>query len=149
MIHTQKPFDFNPWYHTVSVFIFSPEGKVLFLRRGEDKSEGGKFGTPGGKKEKNETSSQTAIREIFEETGIDIKEKELKLFRQVFVRYPDHDFVFEMFESHPKKLEDVRINLGEHSEFTWATLDDALKTLPLVKDMDACIKLFKNFRQSV
>lgn len=143
MIFEKKPKDFNPWYHTVCVFILNPRNEVLFLRRGDRKSEGGKFGTPGGKKEENETSTQTAIREVFEEMGITIKESELKPFRQVFVKYPNHDFVFEMFECSLGKIDDVRINLNEHSEFAWATLDEALETLPLVKDMDSCIRLFK------
>lgn len=143
MIFKNKPKDFNPRYHTVSVFIFNPEEQVLFLRRDKTKREGGKFGTPGGKKEKNETSAQTAAREILEETGIAIGEKELKPFKLVFVKYPDHDFIFEMFESSLNFTPQVQINQSEHSEYQWSTLDDALKSLPLVKDMDECIRLFK------
>ena len=143
MIFEEKPSDFNPWYHTVSVFLSTPGEKVLFLKRGKDKSEGGKFGTPGGKKEKNETSVRTAVREIFEETGIAINEKELKPFKLVFVKYPDHDFIFEMFESSLNSVPQVQINQNEHSEYVWVSLDDALKSLPLVKDMDECIRLFK------
>lgn len=143
MLFEEKPKDFNPRYHTVSVFMLDLKNKVLFLRRGETKSEGGKFGTPGGKKENNETSLQTAVREVFEETGITIRENELKPFNKVFVKYPDHDFIFEMFEYRLGKSNDVQISLSEHSEFAWATLDEALETLPLVKDMDSCIKLFK------
>lgn len=143
MIFEEKPSDFNPWYHTVSIFLSAPGGEVLFLKRGKNKSEGGKFGTPGGKREKNETSIQTIIRELKEETGIDIAEKDLKPFKLVFVKYPDHDFLFEMFESSLSFIPDVKINPQEHSEFTWITLDEALNNLPLVKDMNTCISLFK------
>lgn len=144
MIFEEMPENFNPWYHTVTAFIFNPKGEVLFLRRGATKREGGKFGIPGGKREENEKSIQTVIREIREETGINMTGKDLKACKTVHVRYDDHDFLFEMFETSLDHKPEVKININEHSEFIWATLEEALEKLPLVQDMDSCIKLFKS-----
>lgn len=142
MIFSEKPKNFNPRYHTVCVFMFNLKGEALFLKRASNKSEGGKFGIPGGKREKDETSLNTGVREVKEETGIDIDENDLKSFKTVYVKYPEHDFIFEMFETEFFTEGNVLIN-PEHSEFKWVTLDQALKNLPLVRDMDECIKLFK------
>lgn len=54
--------------------ILNNEGKVLLLHRNTSKRI--QWETPGGKIENNETPEQTAIREIREELGIDIKIKE-------------------------------------------------------------------------
>ncbi len=142
MIFEEKPEVFEPWYHTVSVFLSNSKGEFLFLRRGQDKHEGGKFCTPGGKKEENETNVETVIREIKEETGIDLNKKDLKYFKKLYVKYPDHDFLFEMFEAKLDYDPQVRLKLDEHSEFVWATLDEAMN-LPLVLDGTSCIRLFK------
>jgi len=53
----------------VGVFIRNKEGKILLEKR----SDNGLWGLPGGKVEPGETIENTAIREVKEETGFDIK----------------------------------------------------------------------------
>lgn len=143
MIFEEKPKDFSPWYHTVTVFLSNSKGQFLFLRRGDDKHEGGKFCTPGGKREKGEKSLATIIREVEEEAGIKLEEKDLRHFKQIYVKYPDHDFSFEMFEAKLDYDPEVKLKLDEHSEFVWTTLDGAVEKLPMVRDGISCIRLFK------
>ena len=47
--HESVPIDFNPAFEVVSCFV-EHNGEILLLHRNNDKSEGGKWGTPGGRK---------------------------------------------------------------------------------------------------
>ena len=50
--------------------LFNDEGKVLLQKRGDS----GKWGFPGGAIELGETPEETAVRELKEETGLDVKD---------------------------------------------------------------------------
>lgn len=58
-----------------TVLVFNRQGKILAVSRKEDKND---FGLVGGKTDYNETVIHSAIRELKEETGLDIKECDLK-----------------------------------------------------------------------
>jgi ADP-ribose pyrophosphatase YjhB (NUDIX family) len=53
----------------VSAVIFDGDGKVLLHRR----SDNGQWGLPGGSVEIGETVSQALVREVKEETGLDVR----------------------------------------------------------------------------
>lgn len=56
--------------------IFNEKGQVLLQRRSDD----GLWGNPGGSMDLGETIYETIIREIKEETNLDIKKENLKIF---------------------------------------------------------------------
>lgn len=62
---------FDRWLlpHASCVLLMNNDGQVLAVSRKDDAT---KFGLPGGKNEKNESDLYTAVRELKEETGIDI-----------------------------------------------------------------------------
>lgn len=140
MIYFQKPADFKPLFEVVSCFC-EYEDKILLLLRGNNSPQSNTWGAPAGKQEAKETSSAAMLRELKEETGFVIKEKELRFYETVFVRYESHDFIYHMFFVKFKTQPEVLIDKNEHKDFCWVTPQNALQ-LPLVKDMDACIKLF-------
>ena len=67
-----------------SCILLIDEKNKLFLSVSlkTDKTD---FNLPGGKVEKGETFKQAAIREMKEETGLDILEKDLIMFQEDFV----------------------------------------------------------------
>lgn len=57
------------------LLIFNEKGQVLLQRRSDD----GLWGNPGGSMDLGETIYDTIIREIKEETNLDVKEEDLEL----------------------------------------------------------------------
>lgn len=76
------------------VIIFNKKNEVLLLKRSEKvDSFRGLWGFPGGKREDGELSLEAAVREVKEETDLDILKKDLTY---VFTmrRTPDKDILF-------------------------------------------------------
>ncbi len=68
--------------------IFDEVGRVLLQRRGDSRL----WGFPGGAVELGETPEQAAIREVKEETGLDVKAvRLLGVYTDMDMRYPNGD----------------------------------------------------------
>jgi len=117
------------------------DGKILLVLRLPNKSEGGKWGVPAGKMDPGETPLEAIIREIKEETAMTITPQEASFFETYYVRYPEYDFVYNVFHAQVPANQEARINPDEHQEYRWATPQVALK-MPLVNHQDDCVKFF-------
>lgn len=146
MIHRETPDDFESRFDVVSCFI-EVNGQVLLLHRQDDKSEGNRWGIPAGKVEEGETELEAMVREIKEETGLDIPSEQINYFDKVYVRYPEHDFVYHMLHTKLGSQPSIALSNREHKDFSWVLPQDALK-MPLVLDEDACIKLFYGIEEN-
>ena len=93
---------------------------VTKYKKGNKKE--GYYDIPGGKIEEGEIPKQTAIREMKEETGIEIQN--LKYKGIMTIEYPDRMFIFDTFitkeyEGEPQEFEE---NTSE-----WIDIDELLK----------------------
>ena len=140
MIYREIPEEFEPRFDVVSCFV-EANGEVLFLHRQDNKSEGNRWGIPAGKIEEGETELEAMVREIREETGLDIPAEKIAYFNKVYVRYPEYDFVYHMLYTKLDSRPIILLDEREHKDFSWVLPQAALK-MPLVLDEDACIKLF-------
>jgi 8-oxo-dGTP diphosphatase len=52
--------------------LFNPQGEILLLQRHPDNLGGKLWGMPGGRREPGEAIEQTALRELQEETGLEL-----------------------------------------------------------------------------
>lgn len=139
MLFLQTPPDFVPKYQTVGCFCHYQD-KILLLKRQRNKREGDKWGLPAGKVEQNETQNQAILREIQEETGFRIKDDQVKFLTTAYIRYPDHDFIFHIYQTDLEDKKVPKIDPTEHQSFRWATPKAAL-TMDLVKDFGQIIKM--------
>lgn len=139
MIHKTPPENFQPKFEVVSCHI-DCNGKLLLLHRADHKSAGDQWGVPAGKVDPGEDIYSAVYRETKEETGLDIPLENIHFRKTVFVRYPDYDFVYHIFQTELDTESEVIINIEEHKDFRWATPSEALE-MNLVPDEDACIKL--------
>ena len=76
----------------VGVWIFNPSGQVLMGQR-LSKHGNGTWAPPGGHLEFGETPVMTAIREVMEETGLDISMESIQEFAWTNDIYPDKHYV--------------------------------------------------------
>lgn len=105
--------------------IFDREGKILVLRRsGAAPSNPGKWDFPGGDLEFGEDAIDGIIREIREETGLEVKN--LNLFDVESHINKDGDF-WVTIAYIAKAVSDKVILSYEHDEFKWLTAEDFLK----------------------
>ena len=105
--------------------IFNREGKILVLRRsGTALSNPGKWDFPGGDLEFGEDAIGGIIREIREETGLEVKN--LNLFDVESHINKEGDF-WVTIAYIAKAVSDKVILSYEHDEFKWLTDEDFLK----------------------
>lgn len=138
-VYLEPTPQFKPCVEIASVYI-EYEDQILILHRQNNKSEGNKWGIPGGKVEKNETPLQAALREALEETGFDLSKHPIETFKTVYIEYDEKKHI--VYHAFRTQLQGdpgaVKINFNEHKGFTWVKPSDALK-MELMQEEDTCI----------
>ncbi len=129
-VSTEPPEGFNPTVEVAGCYCEWTD-RILFLKRHPEKVQGGMWGVPAGKMEKNETPQVTVIREVHEEVGLNINDGTLKVVGQLYCCLPHVHYVYHMFRKRFTLLPEVTLELKEHLEMRWVTLEEAF-TLPLI-----------------
>ena len=98
------------------------DNEVVVTKYKKGNKKEGYYDIPGGKIEEGESPKQTAIREMKEQTGIEIQN--LKYKGIMTIEYPDRLFIFDTFitkeyEGEPQEFEE---NTSE-----WIDIDELLK----------------------
>lgn len=140
MIYLEKPEQFSPRFEVVSCFVKHGEHFLLLLRQ-PHKPQGNTWGVPAGKVEQRENIQQAMVRELFEETNLQIQPETLNYFTKVFVTFPEYDFVYHIFSTELQDKSLVAIDPLAHQTYRWVSPIEAL-SMNLIQDEDACIKLF-------
>jgi len=98
------------------------DDKVVVTKYKQGNKKEGYYDIPGGKIEDGEIPKQTAIREMKEETGIDIKS--LKSKGIMTIEYPDRKFIFDTFISNEYKGEPQEF---EENTSEWIKIEELLQ----------------------
>lgn len=141
MIYTTPPENFNPKVKVAACFI-EYGNEVLFLHRAEHVSQGGTWGIPGGKINKNETPEQAVYREIQEECQIKLTNP--VFLQTVYIRYPDFDYEYYMFKEIVTAKPEVTLDVNESQGYRWLVreeVDELELANRLILDEMPCIKL--------
>ncbi len=115
---------------TVGALIFNRENKVLLV---ESERWGGKYVIPGGHVDLGERIEETVLREVKEETGLDVYDLEFVMMQECiydegFYRKMHYIFLDYACKTDARE-EDVVLN-HEAQAFTWVTPEQALE-MPL------------------
>ncbi len=100
------------------------KGKILILLRNYPLTQGNTWGLPAGKNKPGESSLQTAVREVFEETGYKANPELFEYVRNFDWHFPDIEIIFPTYLLRISKQFDVKLNPDEHSEYKWLTPQD-------------------------
>jgi ADP-ribose pyrophosphatase YjhB (NUDIX family) len=109
--------------YSTSVQIRDPRGNYLWIRRSSTApSRAGEYEHPGGHAERGETAKEAARREIREETGIKIRDDELRLIERTTGPKGDHvTYSYTIRKAVRPKLS------FEHDHFVWSPQAPALE----------------------
>lgn len=102
----------------VATVVIVDQNKILILKRSKISSSPGLWNFPGGSVEKGETIAGAAVREVKEESNLEILPKDMRYLGYIIRgNLQVHIFVTDVF------LNMVKIN-HESDDFDWVSLDE-------------------------
>ena len=119
------------------------KNSILLCKRSESSPMSGYWSIFAGSIEKGESSMSCAVRELKEESGIDISIEKIKYVKTI---YGDSDFSMNIYMSEFDRLVEPSLN-DEHTEYGWFSIDD-LHLFPYDIDINLveCIQKYKRSR---
>lgn len=126
------------------VVIKHPEENkfLLLIRNPNDKSRPGDCDIPGGSVENGELHEEALLREVNEETGIEIYDIVPVVVSTRYDKNDDKYFIYIGYGATAKDVK-VKINPEEHSDYTWTTLREFQEKAPNHILMDQILKVIK------
>lgn len=140
MLYERKPKSFKTDFTAAGCFL-EFAGKILVLKRQDNKIAPNTWCLPGGKINTSMNVKNEIIREIQEETQLKITSSNISLFKKVYIVLFKLSYPYYIFNSILEKSSKIKTNPREHKDFCWVTSKEALK-MNLIEDLDKCIKLF-------
>ena len=117
--------------------------KLLMVLRDVSRPQGNTWCIPGGKLEDGEDAQEAVVRELFEETGLEVADG-LQFVGTLYVRaLKDH--AFHVFSKPFTRLPVIALDASELCEARWVTLSEALE-LPLIGGGTECLRHFEEWR---
>ena len=142
IVFTKRPQNFAPKFE-IAVLYGEAHGKFLFLLRQDHESSPNKWCLPGGGIHARETPQQCLVRETKEETGVVLEPAGISRKNNFFIKHPEYlDYVVHPFYYQFPKKPVVRVNLEEHKDFCWVSIEEALD-LDLILGGAEQLQIFK------
>lgn len=137
-VHQSRPKDFCSVGSVVACFVEVGD-TLLFVKRATHTSQGGLWCVPGGKLEQGESAEAATIRELQEETGIQLDA--VRFISHCFVERPDLQYELHLFAARLDGYPDIDLDVAENSEYRWLTIQEGLE-LPLIIAGPQTIKIY-------
>ena len=116
-----EAFAEGEYYVCAEVWVKNSKGQFLITKRHPDKKAGNLWEFSGGGTLAGESTLQSAVRELKEETGINAGEQELRLF----ATYQRKNYFLDLFLlTKDVDITDIVLQPGETVDAKWATADE-------------------------
>lgn len=130
---------------TAGALIFSPSGKVLLVKTHKWNDL---YTVPGGKVELGETCADAVVREVKEETGLEVENVRFVCYQEAIFSdqfwKPAHFVMHDFFVDLKPGVQEADVVLNDEAEeFVWVTFAEAA-TLPLTRETVKLLKLTSN-----
>jgi len=122
--------------------IIEHEDQILMLLRSQVETDPSLWGIPAGKVETGESDLEAVIREVQEETGIELKQDAIEYLGELPIEYPKITVVFPVFKARLVEQPEIVLAPREHIDYGWIHPQEVLKLPNLMKDVDVIIGKF-------
>ena len=110
---------------SITAWIVNKEGKILMTQRKLDKVKGGMWEPTTGLVTSGETSKQGALRELKEEIGLELKEKDISLIKEIIEEREDLNFFRDIYLVNKEiSIEEIKFNDGEVINAKYVSIDE-------------------------
>lgn len=123
-----QPFEFFPSIRVCGVLI-QHDNQFLLLRRHPAKSYGNHWNLPAGKQERGESTHSAALREVKEESGIDLTENNIQFLGTLYIRCAEIHFEFHLYYSSLDDKPQLKLAEDEAIEGKWWDWDQEIQPL--------------------
>jgi 8-oxo-dGTP pyrophosphatase MutT (NUDIX family) len=127
--------DEDVFYLGIKTIIVNSEGKILLLLRPPSGANGSTlWDIPGGRKRREEDIAEALKRELYEETGLQIDDREVQFVgvnlssSRISAGEIDAGLVLFVYKCKWDEIPKVRLS-PEHCDFWWATPEEASEAL--------------------
>ena len=119
-IYRDEPVPDGMHHIVVEIYLITKDGKMLTTQRHPNKGYPLKWEVTGGSIVKGETSKQGAIRELLEETGIEVSEDNI-LLAHTEVTNPS---IYKCYVAIIEHKKEIRLQEGETVDFKWVSYEE-------------------------
>jgi len=130
----------------VDTLVFNQAGQILMVKRTAKLLEGGKWGLAGGYMDRDETTAQAAVREVYEESGWEVKDLTLLAIIDNPKR-PKEDRQNVSFVFFAEATQQTGEPDWESDEVRWFDLNNLPPRDQIAFDHASHIELYQKYRQ--
>ena len=134
------------YYVCCEIWVINPEGKMLTTKRHPNKKAGNLWEFVGGGTLAGETTKQSAVRELFEETGIKVQEGDLTFLATNANRNFFQDIYTVMADI---SIDSIVLQPDEAIDAKWVSFEDIEKMIADGDFVYAVGKRFETFRERI
>ena len=141
-----EAFSEGEYYVSCEIWVRNSKGEFLITKRHPDKKAGNLWEFAGGGTLAGETTTQSAVRELKEETGIQSQESEL----QLFATYQHKNYFLDLFLLNKDvEISDIVLQPGETIDAKWASEETILQMIDNEEFVYSVSLRFKTYKDSL
>ena len=140
-----EAFAEGEYYVSCEIWVRNSKGEFLITKRHPDKKAGNLWEFAGGGTLAGETTTQSAVRELKEETGIQSQESEL----QLFATYQHKNYFLDLFLLNKDvEISNIVLQPGETIDAKWASEETILQMIDNEEFVYSVSLRFKTYKDS-